>query len=90
MSVTLPASAAAPLPDPAAGGRSALTAWVAAHLGVMRQRRGQRASVAAFMRDAEMVGGGGGGGGVRRQDDGRRDGGWGCGDLALGRQTKWG
>lgn len=59
MSVTLPASAAAPLPDAAAGGRSALTAWVPAHLAVMRQRRGQRASVAAFMKDADMVGQGG-------------------------------
>ncbi|KAG2445696.1 hypothetical protein HXX76_000303 [Chlamydomonas incerta] len=52
--VTLPPSASAPLPGPAAGGRTALTVWLQAHYETMRQRRGQRASVLQFMQDADM------------------------------------
>ncbi|GLC44065.1 DNA-directed RNA polymerase III subunit RPC4 [Pleodorina starrii] len=64
--VTLPAASSAPLPPGtllSAGGvevqgggdgRSALTVWLPGHFEVMRQRKGQRASVLAFMRDADL------------------------------------
>ncbi|GIL97974.1 hypothetical protein Vretimale_3523 [Volvox reticuliferus] len=53
--VTLPAAASNPLPGAEDGGRSALTSWLPRHFEVMRQRKGQRASVLSFMRDADML-----------------------------------
>ncbi|GIL47525.1 hypothetical protein Vafri_4310 [Volvox africanus] len=53
--VTLPAAASNPVPGADDGGRSALTAWLPRHYEVMRQRKGQRASVLSFMRDADMM-----------------------------------